>query len=374
MPKMIFHTPYPLNREATAASGIRPVRMRDAFEQLGYEVTEITGYSAERRSAIKDVKRRIRAGEKFEFVYSESSTMPTALTDPHRLPLHPRFDLSFLGFCKRNGVPTGVFYRDIYWNTPAYLESVSRVVAAGTRTLYRSDLRRYRSVITRIFVPSLKMASVMPHTDLAQCTALPPASDPVETEAPRDPASMFYVGALGHYYRLHEAVRAFEQLGPLPGEAGEAGEPGEAPLTLCTSAALWESKRAEYEPIMTHGATKVVHASGAQLEPHYQRSALGCLFMEPIAYREFAAPLKLYEYLAHGRPVVATEGSLAAQFVAENGVGWVVPYSAEALRGLLARLRADTEEYEAVAERVRQVRQDHSWAARAAQAAAALGA
>lgn len=368
---MIFHTPYPLNREATSASGIRPVRMRDAFEQLGYEVTEITGFSADRRRAIKDVKRRIRAGEKFEFVYSESSTMPTALTDPHRLPLHPRFDLSFLGFCKRNGVPTGLFYRDIYWNSPAYLDSVSRVVALGTRRLYHSDLRRYRSVLTRIFVPSLKMASVMPHTDLAQCTALPPASDPVETQAPRDPGSMFYVGALGHYYRLHEAVRAFDELGALPNELGEPGDP---PFTLCTSAALWESKRAEYAPLMTRGATRVVHANGAQLEPYYQGSALGCLFMEPIAYREFAAPLKMYEYLAHGRPIVATEGSLAAQFVAENGVGWVVPYTAEALRALLARLRAAPEEYEAVAARVRSVRHEHSWAARAAQAAAALGA
>lgn len=373
MKQMIFHTPYPLNREATAASGIRPVRMRDAFTQLGYEVTEITGYSAERRAAMRDVKRRIRAGERFEFVYSESSTMPTALTDPHRLPLRPRMDLSFLAFCKRRGVPTGVFYRDIYWNSDAYLESVNRLIAVGTRALYRSDLRRYRTAATRIFVPSLKMAEVMPHTDVAQCTALPPGSDPVETPAPHDPASMFYVGALGNYYRLHDAVRAFEALGPMPGAQGTPGS-ADAPFTLCTSAALWAAERGEYEPLMTSGATRVVHASGAELEPHYARSALGCLFMEPIAYREFAAPLKMYEYLAHGRPIVATEGSLAAQFVEENGVGWALPYSVDALEGLLTRLREYPAEYEAAAARAREVRLEHSWAARAAQAAAALGA
>ena len=373
MKQMIFHTPYPLNRQATAASGIRPVRMRDAFEELGYRVTEITGYSAERRAAIRDVKRRIREGERFEFVYSESSTMPTALTDPHRLPLHPRMDLSFLTFCKRRGVPTGVFYRDIYWNSDAYLESVNRLIAIGTRALYRSDLRRYRTAVTRIFVPSLKMVEVMPHTDLAQCTALPPGSDPVETPAPLDPASMFYVGALGNYYRLHDALRAFEALGPMPVAPGIRAN-AEAAFTLCTRVALWEAERSEYEPLLTSGATRVVHASGAELEPHYARSALGCLFMEPIAYREFAAPLKMYEYLAHGRPIVATEGSLAAEFVEANGVGWALPYSVEALKELLTRLRAHPDEYETVAARVREVRLEHSWVARAAQAAAALGA
>lgn len=372
MKQMIFHTPYPLNRAATAASGIRPVRMRDAFEQLGYRVTEITGYSAERRASMRDVKRRIRSGERFEFVYSESSTMPTALTDPHRLPLHPRMDLSFLAFCKRQGVPTGVFYRDIYWNSDAYLESVNRVVALGTRALYRSDLRRYRTAATRIFVPSLKMAAVMPYTDVDQCTALPPGSDPVEMPAPVDPASMFYVGALGNYYRLHEAVKAFGALGPTTADASGDTAP-EAVFTLCTSEALWGAERAQYEPLITNKTVAVVHASGATLEQYYARSALGCLFMEPIAYREFAAPLKLYEYLAHGRPVVATEGSLAAEFVSTNGIGWVLPYTADALEELLARLRENPAEYEAVAARVRQVRLDHSWTARAAQAATALG-
>ena len=47
--RMVYHTPYPLNRAAQSASGLRPVRMRDAFEELGYEVWEVTGHSAERR-------------------------------------------------------------------------------------------------------------------------------------------------------------------------------------------------------------------------------------------------------------------------------------------------------------------------------------
>ena len=42
MPTMVYHAPYALNRQATSASGIRPVRMYDAFKSLGYEVRDVT--------------------------------------------------------------------------------------------------------------------------------------------------------------------------------------------------------------------------------------------------------------------------------------------------------------------------------------------
>jgi len=357
---MIFHVPYPLNPAAAAASGIRPVRMRRAFEAIGYEVAEISGTAAERRRSIREVKRRIRSGEHFEFVYSEASTKPTAMTEAHSLPTHPFLDLGFLRFCTKRGIPVGVFYRDIYWNEPAYLERVPRPIALVTRALYRWDLLRYRSAVRRIFVPSMRMAEVMPHTRLEQCIPLPPGSDVVDLPRPEDPASMFYVGALGTYYRLHEAVRAF------------AGLPN-ASLTICTGEAIWEAEREEYLPILDPATTRVVHASGAGLETYYAQSALGCLVLEPIAYREFAAPLKLYEYLGHGRPIVAVKGSLAGDFVEQQGIGWSIDYSAKALRELLESLRADPASYAEMERRVREVRGSHSWEARAKQAAQGLG-
>lgn len=358
-PTMIFHVPFPLNPEATSASGIRPVRMRRSFEELGYDVIEISGRHPERRARIAEAKKRIAAGVKVDFVYSEAATTPTGLGEPVTSATSVTRDVAFLRFCRRRGIPVGLFYRDIYWQNDEYAERVGQPYTALLRWRYRADLRGYRSAVDRVFVPSMRMAEVMPYTDLDKCIALPPASDIVDTPEVVDPGTMFYVGALGHYYQLHEAVRAFESI-------------DSAVFTLCTSEALWEAEKHEYEPLLGSGATRVVHASGAALEPHYAASALGCLFMAPISYREFAAPMKLYEYVGHGRPIIATEGSLAAQFVAENGIGWVLPYSAESLRELIELLRREPERYRAVAERVRQVRTAHTWSARAAQAAAAL--
>ena len=65
MKRMIFHMPLPLNPQAKSASGIRPVKMLEAFKSLGYEVFEITGYSAERKIKIdgfliKNIERERR--------------------------------------------------------------------------------------------------------------------------------------------------------------------------------------------------------------------------------------------------------------------------------------------------------------------------
>lgn len=357
--RMIFHTPYPLNPEATSASGIRPVQMRRAFESIGYEVYEVTGTSKQRVKAIASLKRQIREGNSFDFVYSESSTMPTAMTEPHHLPLRPRFDLSFLKFCRDHGIPTGLFYRDIYWNQPAYLETVKPIVAVGTRFLYRSDLKRYRSAVSRVYLPSMRMAEEVPHIDRSRCAALPPGTKLVDHGEPESETSMFYVGALGQYYRLHEAVRAFQTV--------PSGS-----LTLCTSEPLWRAHEAEYQPLMASANVRVVHANGPALDEHYEAAALGCLFLEPIAYREFAAPMKMYEYLGHGKPIIAVEGSLAAAFVESNGIGWVLPYRAEALSELLNRIHEDPTLYTAMRERVLVKREEHTWAARARQVAEEL--
>jgi hypothetical protein len=59
-----------------------------ALTQWG-EVWVVAGDARQRRRQIQVVMNAIRAGTRFEFCYSESSTMPTTLTEPHHLPTHP---------------------------------------------------------------------------------------------------------------------------------------------------------------------------------------------------------------------------------------------------------------------------------------------
>lgn len=67
------------------------------------------------KKSINKIKSLIEAGEKFDFCYSESSTMPTLLTEKNHLPSHPFLDFSFFKYLKKNNIKIGLFYRDIHW-------------------------------------------------------------------------------------------------------------------------------------------------------------------------------------------------------------------------------------------------------------------
>ena len=353
---MVFHVPYRLNPQATSASGIRPVKMRAAFETLGYDVLEVSGSVRERGAQMKNVRREIKAGRKIEFVYSESSTRPNAFSESFRTP-HPFLDNSFLRFCRQHDIPVGLFYRDIYWKFSDFTASVGRLAATVLRSFYLLDVLGYRSATDILFVPSMRMAEVVPFTRLERCEALPPASDPVTSANPRT-LTLFYVGGLGTHYRLHEAVRA---VGAVDG----------AKLTICAPQQQWQGESASYADVLTD-ATQVVHASGADLETFYAQASMGCLFLEPIGYREFAAPFKLYEYLGHGKPIIAAQGTLAGDFVEANDIGWAIPYTSDALVSLLEKIKKSPKLLEDKAANALRVREAHTWSARAAQVAKSL--
>src|SRR5690554_6207824 len=138
---MIFHLPYKPDSNKASASQIRPYKMIGAFRELGYNVVLIMGTAHERKEEIGLIKKRIMAGDVFDFIYSESSTMPTLLTESHHLPLYPTMDFGFLRFCKRKGIPIGLFYRDIHWKFDHYelgKYSIKRVISY---LFYKLDLK-----------------------------------------------------------------------------------------------------------------------------------------------------------------------------------------------------------------------------------------
>lgn len=356
-PVIIFHVPFALNPAAKSASGIRPVRMRQAFEAIGYRVIEVSGRHAERKQIMRTLRRDITAGLSVDFVYSEAATTPTGLGEKVTPATSLTRDISFLRFCRRRGIPVGLFYRDVYWRFPIYDEVVKWPLSAGLRWRYRADLRGYRRAGIDVYLPSLAMAEHVPIIDTKRFRALPPGGRVAECSIPsagsRPGLRLLYVGGLGSNYRLHESVRA-------------VAEHREASLTICTREAEWDQRATEY-PFGSGSGISVVHRSGDALDALYRETDICLLAVEPIAYWGFAVPVKLLEYLGHGKPVVASEGTYSADFVREQGIGWVVRYGTDELQRLLDRLAEHPEEVAEKAARAREVREEHTWEARARQ-------
>ena len=109
MPTMVYHAPLRSKSAGHLCLRDSPVRMYDAFKSLGYEVLDVTGDGRRRRRAIKALKARLAAGQKIDFLYSESATIPTMLTEARHLPPHPVLDVELFALARRYQIPRGCF-------------------------------------------------------------------------------------------------------------------------------------------------------------------------------------------------------------------------------------------------------------------------
>ncbi|HEX7350290.1 glycosyltransferase [Brachybacterium sp.] len=352
-PRMLFHAPFPTDPRPRSASRLRPLRMLEAFAEIGYRVHPVLGAPRQRAVAFRTARRRRRAGQRFALLYSENSTQPNLLATSIRGAAAPFLEARILHWARRHGIPAGEFYRDVYWRFSTSLRAVRTPRAAVMNLLYRLDLAALRRARVHLFLPSERMAPIVPVPEESS-SALPPGATVVVSPTPPG-LHLLYVGGMGAEYGLDACLEAV------------AMTPA-ATLTLCVPREQWERQRSRYAQHLGE-RIRVVHGSGPELEPLYAAASACVLFVEPGEYRTFAAPVKFFEYLGHGKPVLLSRGTYAGELGERLGIGPVIEYSAQALRQELEDLHAHPERLARYAESARRVRHDQTWAARARQAA-----
>jgi glycosyltransferase involved in cell wall biosynthesis len=354
---MIFHHPLPLPAEVNSGSRVRPLRLLDAFRAIGYEVTLVAGDGAERHAAMAGVRAQVAAGKRFAFLYAEPPNAPLLWLNrqqPHRLQ-----DFSLWRWCQAQGIPVGLFYRDVHWRFEQYRAVTSWQKRAALIPLYWVDWLSYGLYVDHLFLPSLGMAAHLP----TRCTISPgtgPAVGGPQSESPlgqaaakahEKPLRLFYVGGVQPpLYDLKPMFAAIEAL------AGVV-------LTVCCRPTEWAAVQEYYTPF-DRTKIQIVHAQGEALAHYYREADLFGLFWRPNAYLDFAMPVKIFESLGYGVPIVTTAGTEAARFVANEGLGWVVADAAE-LRTLLLHLRDLRAVVAEQRRRVEAARHRHTWQVRA---------
>jgi hypothetical protein len=352
--RMIFHVPFELDPSSAFANDIRPLKMLQAFRSLGYEVDGVYGRNRERKLRAEAVQRKIQSGVEYSFVYSESSGVPTAFTDPSKKPTHPIFDLAFLRFCRSNGLKVGLFYRDVYWRFPNTVQYKSRFRHAVLPGFYLLDLLAYNFAISKIYLPSMAMHRFIPLTSRIDAAALPPAHDLVESKAagmPQRQLNLLYVGGLGKLYDLHTLM-------------GVVRDMPEVHFTLCTRPADWDREGSSYKELLADNIT-IVHEKGEGLKKLYADANVAVFFLKPTKYSEFAVSVKLFEYISYRLPTIAIKDTLVGSIVESENVGWTLPFDAQSLRGLLTKLRENPETIAALAPRLIEAGVKNTWTARA---------
>ncbi len=365
--RIIFHYPadifYNQNISGFSGSSIRPQKMLQAFCELGCVVDTVWGQASERKAQISEIKKNVNNGMKYDFIYSESSTMPTLLTEPSHLPVSPTLDFGLLGWAKKNGVPVGLYYRDIHWRFEQYKKQVSWYKRWIAIPFYHLDLFLYHRVVDQLFLPNLAMLNELPEAWIGdQVHELPPGGDLCE-EGSRSaksitrkipPLNLLYVG--GVRPPLYNLSLVFD---------GLAGfSPKQVQLTLCCREREWQNCNTHYIVPKTQ-TLHIIHEHGDALKQHYFNSDVALLLFEPFPYWNFALPLKLFESICYAVPVVAPVGTAVGEFVQREGVGWVIKPDAESFQRWLIYVLEHPDELEEKRKIVRGRAVHHTWQERA---------
>lgn len=361
---VIFHYPLPIEENGTSGSQIRPRYMLNAFRQLGYQVEVVAGYARERQRAISHIKNLIRMGCNVAFIYSESSTMPTLLTEPHHLPIYPFLDFGFFKWAKQLDIPIGLFYRDVFWRFSLYRKRVPWIKRAIAIPFYHYDWLQYTRFVDHLFLPSLLMKRALPgNWPDDRVSALPPGCEIHDSPCVKpevvslEKVRLLYVGGVTPpLYDLRDMVSVVRTL-------------SQTELTIICRVDEWRQAKDYYGS--GDSRIKIVHASGEDLKNYYYCADLFIFVRAPYPYLDFAMPVKMFEALGFGLPIITNSGTAAARFIEEEDVGWVVS-SANELRALLAFLTVNPNLIAEKRERTRVVRKRHTWLARASQVVSIL--
>ena len=363
MRRCIFHFPEPIIENPTSGSAVRPNRMLQAFRDIGYQVDEATGYSGDRKAEIQKIKQNIKNGVHYDFVYSESVNSPTLMADKDHIPRHPFMDFAFYKFCRKNKIPVGMFYRDIYWKFPQIYNAVTTAAKRAILIpMFSYDVLQYPSCLDLLYLPTKRMQNYvlqgLPSAELPPGGDLRPESLAVkQNRVPMADGKLkiFYVGSLSALYdnrKLFQAVQETEGVY----------------LTVCTHEKQWNACKPDYAPYLCD-RIQIVHKSGDQLRAYYEEADMAAYCLNDNEYLDMAMPIKFFEAISFGTPLLTTSIYSISKLVEREQIGWVCETTVSGIKDKLEYLKANPSDIKVKTENTITAAYKNTWEARAQQVA-----
>ncbi|HEX2141699.1 MAG TPA: glycosyltransferase, partial [Candidatus Limnocylindria bacterium] len=256
---------------------------------------------------------------------------------------------------RARGLPVGIYFRDAY-QLFRDLYPLRGWRARLSDLAWRLTLGPMRTVASVHFVQSRDMASVL---GLARPALLPPGTDPSAPDlGAGDGPVVAHVGAMNPADGFDRLLAAMEIVRRSVPDARllAIGPPPAVAAALPDWVDVRRATRDELAPLLA--------------------DARVCVIPRPItAYTHIVRPVKLSDYLAYGKPVVATDTREIRAVLEPTDAGLLVDDAPEAIAGGLLRVLREPGLAEELAARSRALATDASmtWDGRAADILRALG-
>ena len=357
--KILYITFIDMDKDPASGSGVRPQRMLEAFRELGYEVKLLEGIGNDRGKREKgtaEIRRWLKT-QRPDLCYIE----------PPSGPLFFHCDRSLIRYIKSLGIPVGLFYRDAYWKFPEFATGAKKSLKDRCkgwliRRMQIRDAALFERCCSVVYFPSQTMLA---HFSFPRMEILPPGCfHALRTRRVRREGEVctgIFVGGATVRYGMGLLLEAAARLNR---------EKVRLHLTVVCAEQGWTTFLAQ-NPVYREAAEapwlEVHHLhAGPELEELYARSDFGIIPVLRNIYNDFGVPIKLFEYLSHLLPIVATDCTEIARLVEGQGIGIVAHDRPEDFERALGAMidRIDSGCYD---ELCRQAMEDNLWTRRARQ-------
>lgn len=308
-PKVLYITFIDFSKSSESGSSVRPKRMYEAFEQMGYQVVLITGASnkrKERKGAVTVARR-----------YLQNDLPDICYIEPPSGPIFFKCDRQLIKKIHELGIPIGFFYRDIYWRFPMHDFVNKRSIFAVLKewiikAMQHRDFRLIQRYVSKIYLPS---QSVNNYIGLSNYGILPPGCQEKDCiKVAHSKVTGIFVGGATERYGMGLLLKAWAKIAPQDAE-----------LIIVCPREQWENWVKEW-PVYRNVADNVhiYHlCDGQELDALYQISDFGLIPLRKTKYNDIAVPIKLYEYVANRLPIVTTNCTETEEIIKKYGIGIV---------------------------------------------------
>jgi len=335
-PEMMLYVPYDVSTPRWGAL-MRPNKMREAFEQLGYRVRVLTGRRG--RERLWQFLRLVVRNERYRFCYAEMPTWPVGLVD------YP-----VLLWLALRRIPTGVFCRDAFWQLVDWDSPSARLCKSWRyRFLYGQNRLLYRLTCRYMFFPTQRMAE---HFRFRRAAAVPPGCEAGLDVAPEHTNAFIHVGSLSEPRGIPLLLDAFRHVNRdrVAARLTLVCPDPQSPLLAPYSAEPW---------------LRVLTAHGDALRDAYDGVSVGLLPWLPNRHNAATLPIKLFEYASFGLPVVSTDCGETARVVRSADLGIVAPATVEGLADGIRRMASEGDLWRRSRRSVLEFRERNMWEHRA---------
>jgi hypothetical protein len=336
---------YPLDRGMWGPT-VRITSLRDELSKLT-DLDVIAGYRGQRRWPLLRYafSGRLRG---LDGIYVESSSF-----------LPAELDIGFLALARMLRIPVITYVRDAYQLFDDYGQPAGLRGRIG-RLLFRPAMRALGAVSTRLAFPTRGLAEAVVGPRAADAILLPPgAPAPVAVER-----------------RPHARTLLF---------VGDARLPAQGADRLVTAVGVGRSRGVDI------GLTIVCRPGQEPPEPHpewlrvarAEGGAIAVLLPDVLAtviprprnaYNDVALPIKLFDYLAYGRPLLVTDCLEQARVVTDADAGLVTGDDVNALaEGMMRIASASPEQVDRWSQAAQLAAREASWSRRAVEILERLG-